>query len=213
MAVKNRSKKKSILFVCCGNRERSLIAEKSLFQSLEDHSPELLNKVKIGSAGIFPKSYIEHAKEMGVKLVTPYFGKSPNIYAAKYLTEKGIDVSSYLSRGLNKRMIISADLILSMDRVLKDEILSLYPEASDRLVILKEFVFGSGCPDPNIGNPMALPEIDKKTGVWVWPEGYAANYIEDIEQCLAKGMEKFLKYINSAVPFLSNFRRRSDCKK
>ncbi len=115
------------------------------------------------------------------------------------MTEKGIDVSSYRSRGLNKRMIINADLILSMDRVLKDEILSLYPEASGRVVILKEFVFGPGCPDPNIGNPMALPEIDKKTGVWVWPEGYAANYIEEIEKCFKKGMEKFVKYIDGKI--------------
>ena len=203
MAVKNRSKrKKNILFVCCGNRERSLIAEKRLFQILEDHSPELLNKVKIGSAGIFPKSYIEHARKMRVTFVAPYFGKSPNIYAVKYLAEKGIDVSSYRSRGLTKRMIINADLILPMDRVLRDEIIGLYPKGSGKVLTLKEFVFDQESPDLNIGNPMALPEIDKKTGVWMWPEGYAANYIEEIEQCLAKGMEKFLKYINSAVPFL-----------
>jgi protein-tyrosine-phosphatase len=200
MAVKNRSKKKSILFVCCGNRERSLIAEKSLFQSLEDHSPELLNKVKIGSAGIFPKSYIEHAREMGVTFVAPYFGKSPNIYAVKYLAEKGIDVSSYRSRGLTKRMIMNADLILPMDRVLRDEILGLYPKEAGPVLTLKEFVFDHGCPDMNIGNPMALPEIDRKTGVWIWPEGYATNYIEEIERCFKKGMEKFLKYIKSAVP-------------
>ena len=200
MAVKNRSKrKKNILFVCCGNRERSLVAEKRLFQSLEDHSPELLNKVKIGSAGIFPKSYIKHAKKMGVTFVVPYFGKSPNIYAVKYLAEKGIDVSSYRSRGLTKRMIINADLILPMDRVLRNEILGLYPKESGKMLTLKEFVFDEGCPDMNIGNPMALPEIDKKTGVWIWPEGYAANYIEEIEKCLAKGMEKFVAYINGTI--------------
>jgi protein-tyrosine-phosphatase len=198
MAVENRTKrKKNILFVCCGNRERSLIAEKRLSQSLEDHSPKLLNKVKIGSAGIFPKSYIEHAREMGVTLVAPYFGKSPNIYAVKYLAEKGIDVSSYRSRGLTKRMTINADLILPMDRVLRDEILGLYPNESGKVLTLKEFVFDGGCSDINIGDPMALPEIDKKTGAWVWPEGFSANYIEDIEKCLAKGVGKFLKYINT----------------
>jgi len=203
MAVKNRSKrKKNILFVCCGNRERSLIAEKRLFQILEDHSPELLNKVKIGSAGIFPKSYIEHARKMRVTFVAPYFGKSPNIYAVKYLAEKGIDVSSYRSRGLTKRMIINADLILPMDSVLRDEILGLYPKGSGQVLTLKEFVFDQGCPDLNIGNPMALPEIDKKTGVWIWPEGYAADYINEIEQCLDKGMNKFLKYISAPVQLL-----------
>lgn len=195
MVVKSRSKKKSILFVCCGNRERSLIAEKSLFLGLAGHSPELLNKVKIGSAGLFPKSYIKHAREMGVTFVTPYFGKSPNIYAIKYLAEKGIDVSSYRSRGLTKRMVMNADLILPMDTVLRDEILRLYPKEAGQVLTLKEFVFDQGCPDMNIGNPKAVPKIDKKTGVWIWPEGYATDYIEEIEQCFKKGMEKFLKYI------------------
>jgi protein-tyrosine-phosphatase len=198
MAVGNRAKKKkNILFVCCGNRERSIIAEKRLSQSLEKHSPELLNKVKIGSAGIFPKSYIKHAKEMGVTLVAPYFGKSPNIYAEKYLAEKGIDVSSYRSRGLTNRMIIKADLILPMDGVLRDEIISLYPEESGKVLTLKEFVFDEGCPDIDIGDPMALPEIDKMTGNWVWPEGFSADYIKEIEKCLTEGMEKFFKYINA----------------
>jgi protein-tyrosine-phosphatase len=199
MSGKNLKGQKRILFVCCGNRERSLIAQNRLYQSLEEHYPELLDKVEIGSAGIFPENYIEHAKKMGVTFVAPYFNKSPNIYAAKYLTEKGIDVSSYRSRGLNKRMIIKADLILPMDKVLRDEILGFYPKASGRVVTLKEFVFGPGCPDPNIGNPMALPEIDKKTGVWVWPEGYAANYIDEIEHCLVEGMEKFVRYINGTI--------------
>ncbi|MBW1782376.1 MAG: hypothetical protein JRL30_16750 [Deltaproteobacteria bacterium] len=197
MAAGNRSNKKThILFVCCGNRERSLIAEKRLFQRLEDHSPHLIHKVKIGSAGIFPKSYIENARKMGVTFVAPFFGKSPNIYAIKYLAEKGINVSAYCSRGLTQQMVIHADLMLPMDSVLRDEIRSLYSKGSDHVLTLKEFVFGQGCADKDIGNTMLLPEIDKKTGVWIWPEGYAANYIDDIEKCLAEGMEKFVMYIN-----------------
>ncbi|HUU80628.1 MAG TPA: hypothetical protein VMW90_04210 [Acidobacteriota bacterium] len=200
MPVKHSSKrKKNILFVCCGNRERSLIAERLLCQSLENHYPDLLDKVEIGSAGIFPKGYLAHARELGVTFVAPYFGKRPNTYAINYLAEKGMDVSSYRSRGLTKRLIIKADLILAMDKVLRDEILGLYPKASGRVLALKEFVFGPECPDLNIGDPMALPEIEKKTGVWVWPEGYAANYIEEIEQCFAKGMEKFIGYIKGRI--------------
>ena len=51
-----RSKDKpSILFVCCGNRERSVIAENLFRQRLKDAHPQLLDKVDIGSAGIIPQ--------------------------------------------------------------------------------------------------------------------------------------------------------------
>lgn len=200
MPVKHSSKgKKNILFVCCGNRERSVIAETLLYQRLEKEYPELVKKVEIGSAGILPRAYLERARKLGVTFVAPYFGKSPNIYALKYLTEKGIDVSSYRSRKLTKRLVLKADLILAMDNVLKNEIIDVHPKASGRVLAMKEFVFGTDCPDLNIGDPMALPEIDQETGVWIWPEGYAANYINEIEHCFKMGMEKFAGYINGTI--------------
>ena len=128
--------------------------------------------------------------------MAPYFGKSPNIYAVKYLATKGIDVSAYRSRELTKRMVQKADLLLVMDMVLKKELLNLHKGASDRVLALKEFIFGPKRQDLNIGDPMKFPEIDKKTGLWIWPKGYADNYINDIEQCFDKGMDKFLTFIN-----------------
>jgi protein-tyrosine-phosphatase len=193
-------KKKFILFVCCGNRERSVIAERLLYKRLEEEYAELLGRVELESAGIFPRAYLENAKKLGVTFVAPYFKKSPNICAVKHLADKGIDVSSYRSKGLTKRMVQRADLILAMDTAIKDEVIDLHSEASVRVLSLKEFVFGADCPNLNIGDPMKLPEIDKNTGGWIWPEGYAADYIGEIEQCLDKGMDKFLEYIRGAVP-------------
>jgi protein-tyrosine-phosphatase len=189
-----------ILFVCCGNRERSLIAENLLRQKLGEDYPQLFEKVEISSAGIFPKAYLEEARKLGITFVPPYFGKSPNIYAVKFLAEKGIDVSSYYSRELTKRMVRKADLILAMDRVLKNEILGLQAKTSAEIWVLKEFVFGPDCPNPNIGDPMKFPEIDKKTGVWIWPEGYAADYIFEIERCFAQGLKKFMAFIKGEIP-------------
>jgi hypothetical protein len=42
---------------------------------------------------------------------------------------------------------------------------------------------------------MALQEINTKTGDWISPDGYPADYIRDIEQCLSMGMEKLAHYI------------------
>ena len=185
----------SILFVCCGNRERSVIAEHLLRQRLKDKHPQLSDKVKIQSAGIFPRTYLAHAREHGIIFEYPYFGKSPNVYAIDYLAQRGIDISSYRSRELTKQAVANAGLILSVDKRIRDEILRIYPGSSGRVFTFKEFAFGSHRSDLDIGDSMKLPEIDKKTGVWIWPDGYPASYIRAIEHCVSSSMEKFLAYI------------------
>ena len=193
--MNNTGDKASILFVCCGNRERSLIAENSLRQRLKDNHPRLSDKIEVGSAGIFPRTYLRYAREHGVVFKYPYFGKNPNIYAIEYLAQKGIDVSSYRSRELSKELVAEAGLILAIDRRIKDEILFFYPESSGRVFAFKEFAIGADQQDWDIGNPMKLPDIDKKTGAWIWPDGYPDSYIAEIEQCLSDGMNKFVESI------------------
>jgi protein-tyrosine-phosphatase len=189
------------LFVCCGNRERSVIAERLLQQKLVDDFPTLTKKVKIGSAGIVPKEYLRHAEANGIIFQPPHFGKNPNVYALQYLTKKGIDISSYRSRELTENMVMEADLILAIDRLIKEEVLYVYPEASGKVFTFKEFVWGTNCQNPDIGDPMKLPEIDEATGIWIWPEGYPDHYIAEIEQCLSYGIDKFIQYIRER-PFI-----------
>lgn len=198
MPVNDVSKSKdkpSILFVCCGNRERSVIAENLLRQKLKDKHSQPSDKADIRSAGIFPRAYLEHAREHGIVFEYPYFGKSPNIYAINYLAQKGIDISSYRSRQLNKNMVAEAGLILAVDRRIRDEILQIYPESSGRIFTFKEFAFGPRQSDLDIGDSMKLPDIDKKTGAWVWPDDYPISYISDIEQCLSMSMDRFVEYM------------------
>lgn len=194
MPTCGRKEKKCILFVCCGNRERSVIAERLLQQRLGDNYPQMMDRVTIGSAGIFPRSYLKFAREQGVIFEYPYFGKSPNPYAVEYLAQKGIDVTSYRSRELRRDLVMEADLILALDRGIRDEIRYFHPEASERVVTLKSFALGADYPDLDIGNPMRLPDIDNKTGDWIWPDGYPAEFISDIEQCLSISMERFVDY-------------------
>jgi hypothetical protein len=175
-----------------------VIAERLLQQQLANHFPHLAQKVIIGSAGIMPRAYVKHAKERGITFEPPFFGKSPNIYAIQYLTKKGIDISSYRSRELDKHLVRQADLILAIDQLIRDEVLYRYPKTSGKLFSLKEFVFGAECPNLDIGDPMKVPEMDKETGAWLWPEGYPDSYIAEIEQCLSHGMEKLIRYIEQS---------------
>lgn len=191
---RNRDKT-SILFVCCGNRERSVIAENLLRQRIEDDYPQLSDTVSIGSAGIFPRAYLKHAGDHGLIFEYPYFDKAPNIYAIEYLNQRGIDISSYRSRQIDENMVTEAGLILTVDQRIRDEILEIYPESLGRIFTFKEFAFGSHQPDLDIGDSMKLPDIDKKTGIWIWPDEYPVSYINDIEKCLSSSMDKFMEYI------------------
>jgi protein-tyrosine phosphatase len=193
--IRRNNNTPSILFVCCGNRERSVIAENLLRHKLKDTHPQLVDKVNIESAGIFPRAYLEHASKNGIVFEYPYFDKNPNIYAIEYLAQRGIDISSYRSRQLSSDMVVEAGLILAVDRRIRDEILSIYPESSGKVVTFKEFAFGPHQPDLDIGDSMKLPDIDKETGIWIWPDDYPASYIRDIEQCLSISMERFVEYI------------------
>ena len=184
-----------ILFVCCGNRERSVIAENLTRQRLKDRHPHLLDKVSIGSAGIFPRSYLEHSKKHGIVFEYPYFGKNPNIYAIDYMAQRGIDISSYRSRELTKHAVANAGLILAVDRRIRDEILQIYPQSSNKVFTFKEFAFGSHRSNLDIGDSMKLPEIDSKTGFWIWPDDYPLSYIRAIEHCVASSMDKLLAFI------------------
>jgi len=172
-----------------------VIAENLLRQRLKDTHPQLLDKVNIGSAGIFPKAYLEHARQHGIVFEYPYFGKSPNIYAIDYLAQKGIDISLYRSRQISKNMVVEAGLILAVDQRIRDEIFDTYPESSGKVSTFKEFAFGPHQPDLDIGDSMKLPNIDKKTGIWIWPDDYPTSYISDIEKCLSSSMGRFVEYI------------------
>jgi len=187
--------KQSILFVCCGNRERSVIAENLLRQRLKDDYPQLSDMVRIRSAGIFPKTYLKHARDHGIIFEYPYFNKAPNVYAIEYLAKKGVDISSYRSRQIDENMVNEAGLILAVDRLIRDEIIQIYPQSLGRILTFKEFVHGPDQPDLDIGDPMKLPDIDKKTGAWIWPDEYPGTYINDIEKCLWNSMAKFAEYI------------------
>jgi protein-tyrosine-phosphatase len=184
--------------VCYGNRERSVIAERLLWQRLIDNFPELTEMVVVGSAGIIPREYLRYAQAKGVRFEYPHFGKKPNIYALQYLARNGIDVSSYRSRELTRNMAMEADLILAINRLIKKEVLDLYPETRGKVFTFKEFVFGGSSLDLDIADPMKLPDIDEATGMWVWPDGYADSYIAEIEQCLSHGIDKFVQFIKQS---------------
>lgn len=134
------NKIKSILFVCTGNSCRSVMAEGLLKKYLKEAGR---NDIEVSSAGISaPENF------------------PPTESTVEVMKLQGVNVSGHKSRNITPDIVRSADLILAMEDIHKEEVLRLVPEAAPKTHLLKEFGLeskksdpeGIGIPDP-IGKP------------------------------------------------------------
>lgn len=134
-----------IIFVCTGNTCRSPMAERLLIKMYrEDKSFE--GELEVVSAGI-----------------SALPGQGPNPKAVSVLKEEGIDLTDHVTTNLNREIIDSADLILTMTSAHKERIKAMVPEGGleNKLYTLKEF---AGKAESDILDPFGQPlEVYKKT--------------------------------------------------
>lgn len=116
---------KKVLFVCTGNSCRSVMAEGLFRQMVEDRADDFM----VASAGI---SAIE--------------GFPATEETIRAMDEEGIDVSRHQSQRLSIGLISEADKIYVMEHMHKDYILSLYPQAAEKVSLLSDQ--DQGIPDP-----------------------------------------------------------------
>src|SRR3954470_17376091 len=108
---------KTILFVCTGNVCRSPMAE-GLFR----HATKGKGDFRVLSAG-----------------VGAIDGQPPSSHAVNALKELQIDISRQRSRMLTGEVIQQADYIFGMTHGHVDAITLLYPQAADKVFVLREF--------------------------------------------------------------------------
>jgi protein-tyrosine-phosphatase len=121
-----------ILFVCIGNICRSPFAQGLFTKKMRQ---------------IRQKDF--HADSAGL-LALP--GNSATFLAQKVAAEYGVDMAGHKAKRLSQELVDWADLILIMEKFHKDELLSDFPEASDKTFLIRHFArFGTksrGVADP-----------------------------------------------------------------
>src|SRR5437016_5273914 len=108
---------KTVLFVCTGNVCRSPMAEGILRQAVQ-----VRGNYRVLSAGL-------GAME----------GQPPSPYAVQAVRELGIDISGLRSRMLTPELVQQADFIFAMTHSHVDTVILLYPQASEKTFLLREF--------------------------------------------------------------------------
>jgi protein-tyrosine phosphatase len=122
-------KQYNILFICTGNICRSPMAEYLLRRRMGARSAW-----KIGSAGLCACD-----------------GLSASRPAIEVLREQGVDLTPHRSRAVTKDIVDSAVLIVVMTKAHAAELKRRFPEAQDRIYLLKSFDPDGGkddIPDP-----------------------------------------------------------------
>lgn len=151
---------KKVLFVCAGNQCRSPIAEGLFRKIIEDN--KLTEHVYIDSGG-----------------VSAYDEAPPTKKACEVMRKKNIDITKKLSKLLDREIVGSSDIIITMEDKQKALIQSIYPEFKEKVFGLKELANECGDIEDPIGGSF---------------EDYE-NCAREIENSLTKAKSKIFKIL------------------
>ena len=128
---------RSFLFVCFGNIMRSAMAEFLMRQALSERG--LGPQVRIVSAGL-------HA-------IT---GSQAHPWAQDAASGLGTSLAEHRAKPVTRELVEQADCVLAMDFQNKAELLTLYPEAQEKIFMLSAYAEGPWryreIPDPYLGD-------------------------------------------------------------
>lgn len=69
-------------------------------------------------------------------------GSTVSYNSVKALAARGIDISGHRPKMLDSELVRRADLILTMTRGHKEDIISLFPDAADKVFTIREYAYG-----------------------------------------------------------------------
>ena len=152
----------TILFVCTGNVCRSPMAE-GLFRAMTQGQ----GQYRVLSAGTGALD-----------------GQPPSPLAVRALAELGIDISLQRSRSLSAELVKQADYILGLTQGHVDTVLLLYPQATERTLLLREF-------------DDTLEGFEKDI---LDPIGEGLETYRECRDKIEQGLHSLLKFITNTAP-------------
>ena len=130
---------RSFVFVCFGNIMRSAMAEFLMRKALDETGSVEMEKIRIVSAGL-------HASP----------GREAHPWAQAAAAELGVSLAMHHAKLLTREMVDQADAIFAMDFQNKAELLTLYPDAANKIYMLSTYAEGAWkyreIPDPYLGD-------------------------------------------------------------
>ncbi|WHH57537.1 low molecular weight protein arginine phosphatase [Petroclostridium sp. X23] len=131
------NKKINILFVCTGNTCRSSMAQVLFEEMVKDHGIEGIEVLSAGTSVFYPSGASEKAIQV--------------------MRDKGIDLTQHRAQQVTCEMIGQADLILTMTNNHRQALVTMCPEAADKIFTLKEYAYGMRPNDVvDISDPFGL---------------------------------------------------------
>jgi protein-tyrosine phosphatase len=146
----------NVLFVCTANISRSFLAEKLMQHEIETQH---LNSVSVQSAGVYASP-----------------GSAPDPKMVEYLIDNDISVSTHESRRIQEADIFWADRILVMEKTHALEIISLWPEAKNKVALFGRYIAGDSSEDDVVD-----------------PYGRAPYHYRLAQSQIAMGIKNFVK--------------------
>jgi protein-tyrosine-phosphatase len=167
---------RSFVFVCFGNIMRSAIAEFLMRKALKETAPEEIEKIRIVSAGL-------HANP----------GREAHPWMQEAAADLGISLATHRAKVLTREMVDLADVIFAMDFQNKAELLTLYPESTDKIHMLSAYAEGAWkyreIPDPYLGDLEVTRYCARQLQTCI-QNVLAATVLSSVKQTAAKSYEE-----------------------
>ena len=124
-----------VVFVCVGNRVRSVFAEFFLGDTFCKRGED----IAVSSAGFIPQTLKDQLTQLNIRFPEPFYNRPMSELTMTALLEKGIGVpEGWRSKELSLEMIEEADLIITALPAQKEDISGLYREARNKIFNIRE---------------------------------------------------------------------------